>query len=195
MKALRETEIKLPVPQIALLRRRLKALGFRVSQPRRFESNRLFDFADQRLRRSRRLLRLRYVSGDCLLTFKGPPFKSLRHKVRDETESHIANGNAVREIFRSLGLRETFRYDKYRTTYARRRDDLKRRTPPLAELDETPIGNYLELEGPSSWIDAVARELGYEANAYITASYAALYFQDCRRKGKRPGNMVFVRGK
>jgi adenylate cyclase, class 2 len=194
MTALRETEIKLPVPQIALLRRRLKALGFRVFEPRRFESNRLFDFADQRLRRSRRLLRLRFVSGDCLLTFKGPPLKSLRHKVRGETESPIADGNAVREIFRSLGLRETFRYDKYRTTYARRRD-MKRRKPPLAELDETPIGNFLELEGPPRWIDAVARALGYATGAYVTASYAALYFEDCYRKGKRPGNMVFARGK
>jgi len=191
MAASRETEIKLPVAHLGAIRRRLKALGFRVLEARRFESNRLFDFPDQRLRRSRRLLRLRFENKECLLTFKGPPLASLRHKVRVETETHLEDGEAAREIFFSLGLNETFRYDKFRTTYARPGGDVKRRKPPLAELDETPIGSFLELEGPARWIDAVARELGYRPADYVTASYAALYFEDCRHKGKRPRNMVF----
>lgn len=190
MAASRETEIKLPVAHLGASRRLLKELGFRVVEARRFESNRLFDFPDQRLRKSRRLLRLRFENKECLLTFKGPPLASLRHKVRVETETHLGDGEAVRKIIYSLGLKETFRYDKYRTTFARRRD-AKGGRQPLAELDETPIGNYLELEGPPRWIDAVAHELGYSPADYVTASYAALYFEDCRRKGKRPGDMVF----
>ncbi|MGE5327185.1 MAG: CYTH domain-containing protein, partial [Deltaproteobacteria bacterium] len=79
MAAFRETEIKLPVAHRGEIRRRLKALGFRVVEARRFESNRLFDFPDQRLRNTRRVLRLRLVDRDCLLTFKGPPLKSQRH--------------------------------------------------------------------------------------------------------------------
>ncbi len=190
MAAFRETEIKLPISNPVAMRRKLKALGFRVLVARRFESNRLFDFPDQRLRKSRSLLRLRFVNGECLLTFKGPPLATRRYKVRGETETLVADGEALRAMLFSLGFRETFRYDKFRTTYARRSDG-QRGHPPLAELDETPIGAYLELEGSARWIDAVARDLGYETSDYVTASYAALYFEDCRQNRKRPGNMVF----
>lgn len=191
MAASRETEIKLPVADKGTLRRRLKALGFRVVEARRFESNRLFDFPDLRLRKSRCVLRLRFVKKACLLTFKGPPLESLRHKVRAETETVLADGEAARGILTGLGLEQVFRYDKFRTTYARRRD-VKGGHRPVVELDETPIGIYLELEGPPRWIDSVARELGYGPEDYVTASYAALYFEDSRRKGKRPENMVFA---
>ncbi|HET7841435.1 MAG TPA: class IV adenylate cyclase, partial [Terriglobia bacterium] len=191
MAASRETEIKLPVPRLSAIRRKLKSRGFRVLVPRRFESNWLFDFPDKRLRKSRSLLRLRFVDGECLLTFKGPPLASRLYKVRVETETPLADGEAARQIFRGLGLREAFRYDKHRTTYARR-GDRRSGHRPLVELDETPIGNFLELEGPATWIDAVARDLDYQRSDYVTASYAALYFDDCRRKHRRPQNMVFA---
>ena len=106
------------------------------------------------------------------------------------------------------GLREVFRYDKYRTEYAPwagRKDTVRpegtvghrrgptRRAPERGALvyDETPIGNYLELEGPKPWIDEVAGRLGYERPDYIILSYAALYSRKCREQGNRPANMVF----
>ena len=58
-------------------------------------------------------------------------------------------------------------------------------------LDETPIGNFIELEGPRRWIDKVARQFGYTRADYITASYAVLYFEHCRKRGIRPTHMVF----
>ncbi len=194
MTVLRETEIKLPVLRLSAIRRRLRALGFRVLVRRRFESNQLFDFPDKRLRKNRSVLRLRFVGGECLVTFKGPPLDSRHHKVRSEMETPLADGKAARGILLGLGFCETFRYDKFRTTYARRRDRLGD-SRPLAELDETPIGNFLELEGPAAWIDAVAADLGYDRCDFVTASYAALYFEDCRRKRRRPGNMTFGKGK
>jgi adenylate cyclase class 2 len=61
--------------------------------------------------------------------------------------------------------------------------------------DETPVGNYLELEGPEKWIDEVATRLGYSPQDYITSTYLALYSQKCREEGKKPGNMVFVKSR
>jgi len=58
-------------------------------------------------------------------------------------------------------------------------------------FDETPIGNFLELEGPQRWIDEVARQLGYARRDYITDSYAALYRKKCLEEGAKPGNMIF----
>lgn len=190
----RETEIKLPVSDPWALKRRLKTLGFRTAVARHFESNRLFDFPDLRLRRARCLLRLRLEGARCVVTFKGAPLRSREYKVRAEVETHVEDGRRLRQVFEGLGLREVFRYDKYRTTSARQRAAGRRR-PPVVDFDETPIGTYVELEGPRRWIDAVARELGYGRGDYIAASYAALYFEKCRAEGKRPGNMVFRRAK
>ena len=61
----------------------------------------------------------------------------------------------------------------------------------VLDFDETLIGTFVELEGPERWIDEVARRLGYRREDYITATYAALYFEWCRRRGARRGNMVF----
>ncbi len=184
-----EVEIKLPVKSPAALQRRLRSLGFRRTSERHFESNHLFDFPDGRLRRSGRLLRLRHEDGGWVVTFKGPPAPSRHYKVRKEIETPVARGERVREVFEMLGLKESFCYQKFRTSYGP--GVAGRSRPRELEFDETPIGTFVELEGPRRWIDEVARRLGYRRQDYITASYAALYFDWCRRRGARPGNMVF----
>ncbi|MGD0226602.1 MAG: class IV adenylate cyclase [Terriglobia bacterium] len=190
MKHRHETEIKLAVQDPGEIRRRFAELGFRLVLARHFESNYLFDFPDQRLRKSRCLIRLRFVGDDCLLTFKGAPLRSHDYKIRREIETHVEDGHRLREILLLLGLCEVFSYEKFRTIYAPpgKRDVAE---APQVVLDETPIGNYLELEGPQRWIDLVARQLGYPRREYITDSYATLYRKKCQTEHKTPGNMIF----
>ncbi len=185
-----ETEIKLEVRNSDGLERRLAQLGLRRVEPRHFETNVLFDYADRRLRHARCLLRLRFVDSRGIMTFKGPPVRARGYKIRREIETTVSDCIGATEIFRSLGLQPMFRYEKYRTVYASRR---KASTAGSAELayDETPIGNYFELEGPRSWIDRMARRLGYARRDYIASSYGALYYEKCLEAGKRPENMVF----
>ena len=79
-----------------------------------------------------------------------------------------------------------FRYEKFRTTY------VLQTVPGLKiELDETPVGAYLELEGSVSGIDHAARVLGYARSEYIKETYGSLYLADCRRRGRKPGDMLF----
>ena|SRR5437773_728251 len=206
MNASKEIEIKLEVRDPRALKRRLAELGFRRVKARHFESNRLLDFPNFALRKAQRVLRLRFVDGKCLLTFKGAPARSRHYKVRTELETEVEDGRGLKEILEGAGLREVFRYDKYRTEYApgagrqdivrpkrtvRRRGSTRRAERRELVYDETPIGNYLELEGPKRWIDEVAGRLGYERPDYIILSYAALYHRKCREQGKRPANMVF----
>ena len=190
----REIEVKLEVRDPRALKRRLAELGFRRVQARHFESNRLFDFPDRALRKAKRLLRLRFAKGRSLVTFKGPPVQSRDYKMRAEVETEVEDGRRLREILESVGLQEVFRYDKYRTAYAPGFGRRTGKAPERCEVvcDETPIGNYLELEGPRRWIDEVARQLGYRRWDYITSSYAALYERRCAEQGKKPGNMVFI---
>lgn len=185
-----ETEVKLRVRDLRPLRRLLLKAGFAVATRRRFERNVLFDTRDSRLRKAGCLLRLRSEGNRHRLTLKGPPQPSRRYKVRPEWEAEISKPESLKATFRSLGLREVFRYEKYRTTYKAKRP-VKGRASGLAEVDETPAGNYLELEGPARWIDQVALRLGYRPADYVTATYARLYLVQCRKQGIRPGNMVF----
>jgi len=190
MKHRHETEIKLVVKDPKAVRGRLAELGFRPVLARHFESNYLFDFPDHRLRKARCLLRLRFARDRGLVTFKGAPLRSADYKIRPEIETSVADGHCLREILHNLGMREVFCYEKFRTIFAPRG---KREVSdaPHAVFDETPIGNFLELEGPQRWIDEVARQLGYSREEYITESYAALHRKKCLEEGKRPGNMVF----
>ena len=190
MKQRHETEIKLAVQDPGEIRRHFAELGFRLVRARHFESNYLFDFPDQRLRKSRRLIRLRFAGDGCLLTYKGAPLRSRDYKIRREIETHVEDGNHLREILLLLGLGEVFRYEKFRTVYAPPGKSGGAEAPQVV-LDETPIGNYLEVEGPQRGIDVVARQLGYSRREYITDSYATLYRKKCQAEHKAPGNMIF----
>ena len=178
-----EVEIKLAVTGAAAARRLLRGKGFRVIKPRVFEANNVFDTPELRLRTSGSLLRVRSVHREATLTFKGPP-QSSKHKSREELEVTASNARTVEAILARLGFQRVFRYEKYRTEFQRGRTG-------IVTLDETPIGTYLELEGPPAWIDRTARLLGFTETDYITLSYGALYLDWCARHGCQPGDMVF----
>ncbi len=185
-----ETEIKLGVPNLSAMRRKILALGFKRVEARHFERNTLFDFADERLRNARCLLRLREASRRWVLTFKGAPAESRHYKTRQEIEVIIEDGERCRAIFEGLGMREAFHYEKFRTVFSPNPTAHGARGALLV-LDETPVGSFVELEGPEAWIDRTAARLGYRREDYITASYAALYRQYCEARGEPPQNLVF----
>ena len=188
----RETEVKIRIADVAATRKQLRKLGFLPIHRRSLEDNVLYDTPDRALRRVRAILRLRHYGPRWLLTCKGTPEPDQTYKSRVEIETGIEEPRALRAIFDVLGLRPVFRYQKYRVQYAKRVP--KRGGKPAGEVsvDETPVGNFLELEGGRSWIDRVARQLEFSRRDYITASYGALYLEDCRKRRVRPGDMVFV---
>ena len=179
-----ETEIKLPVADVTAIKRRLRRLGWRVAKRRQLERNWVFDRQDNSLRRSGRLLRVRRVGSTAWLTVKGPAAVGTAHKVRDEFEIETGDAASVMSMLEALEYRVTWRYEKYRSAF----DKPGERGKIL--LDETPIGNFLELEGPAAWIDATAQSLGFEGDDYITLSYRRL-FEAFRRKHRVGPDMVF----
>lgn len=183
---MKEIEIKLPVKSLPALRGRLRRLGFERITTRLLERNLVFDTPQATLRRSSELLRLRSKGRQWWLTWKARPETGSRHKIRQEIEVETRQGVQLAEILRRLGYQPSFEYHKYRTEYHARAGKGK------ALLDETPIGNFLELEGPPGWIDGMAGELGYRPEDYILDSYGALYLAWCRQRGLAPGHMVFA---
>jgi adenylate cyclase class 2 len=179
-----ETEIKLAVPDATFARRLLRAAGFRISRPRVFETNTVFDTPRLSLRKAATLLRVRQAGGTNTLTYKGRPVAG-RHKSREELELEIPDARAMAAILARLGFEAASRYEKYRTEFR------QPHRSGVIMLDETPIGVFLELEGTAHWIDRAARKLGFEEIHYITASYGRLYLEWCKRQQIKPSNMVF----
>ena len=214
----RETEIKLRIKDLRALRRALKRLGARLVSNRAWrvhEFNVLFDNPHHALRRRGELLRIRretarQPSGKSdgsrewqrvILTLKRPVRSakakapgSRRHKVREEIELQVTDGKALAEILEAFGMQVWFRYEKYRTTF-RLPERQRWARGLLIELDETPLGEFIELEGPGRAIDRAAKALTYSRRDYISANYFALYREECRRKGRQLGDMVFARSR
>lgn len=188
----RETEVKIKIADVKDIRKLLRKLGFCPQYPRSLEDNILFDTPDRKLRKVRSILRLRHYGPRWVVTYKGTPAPDRFYKSRLELETEVEKPLAIRSIFEALGFRPVFRYQKYRCQYAQADRAGRKGAFREVALDETPIGNFLEFEGSRAWIDRVARQLGYSRRDYSTASYGALYLEECRKKNIPPGDMVFA---
>ena len=164
-----EVEIKFRVKDIGKLVEHLRQLGFQQITPRTHEMNVLFDLPGHPLRNRGDLLRLRQYGDAWVLTHKAKSKNSDgAHKVRVETETRVEDGGKMEAILRALQFEPSFRYEKFRAEW--------KGGPGHVVIDETPIGNFAEIEGPPEWIDSLADDLGVSRKDYITDTYAGLFF-------------------
>jgi adenylate cyclase class 2 len=163
-----EIEIKFRIADLPSLARRLRAAGFRLLTPRTHEMNTLYDLPGEVLRSRKELLRLRKYGLKWTLTHKARG-KVGRHSSRVETETSVADGRKIDLILRALGYAPSFRYEKFRAEWTDGKGQVV--------VDETPIGNFCEIEGASRWIDATAKKLGVSKADYITKNYAGLFLE------------------
>jgi adenylate cyclase, class 2 len=188
-----EIELKVPVADVIYLQSRLPQLGFHLDTPRTFEHNTLYDTPNRDLRAKRQILRLREYGGIHILTHKRIDDRIAepsRYKIRIETETAVSDPHAVAEIFAQLGYTPAFIYEKYRTEWSI--FDPATNTTPHLVIDETPIGNYVELEGPTDWIDRTLADLNVDPATSLTDSYGKL-FLDWRARTHSPAqNLTFA---
>jgi adenylate cyclase, class 2 len=201
MRARREIEIKVRVLDLAATIRKIRLLRAR-SLGRVLERNTLFDTPGQGLRGAGSLLRLRTetpaahrglgLAGGArraILTAKAPALGSAtgsaaRFKIKLESEVSVSNPERWPEMLEALGFRAGFRYEKYRSTFVLSGLHLA--------VDETPVGDFLELEGAPAAIERAARRLGYSPGEYLRSTYWDLYAAECERRGVRPRHMLMA---
>lgn len=174
-----ETEVKLRLADLTTARETVVRLGAELVRPRHLEDNVLFDVASGALQEAGTVLRLRRTPRRAVLTFKGPRRVEDSIKVREERETVVEDADALEGILGQLGYRRIFRYQKYRESWRHRGQKI--------ELDETPVGTFLEIEGDPVGIRAVAAELGFGESDYLTESYVGLFFAQGGQ-----GDMVFA---
>jgi adenylate cyclase, class 2 len=177
-----EIEIKFRIDNIRDLNRRLQQSAFRLVTGRTHEINTLYDLLDKSLRNRGELLRLRKYGSEWILTHKAKG-KAGRHKIRVETETKVEDGVKMDAILHALGFAPTFRYEKFRAEWSDGKGHVV--------VDQTPIGDFGEIEGPSRWIDRTAKMLQIAPNDYITATYSELFFQWKKQAKSLANEMTF----
>jgi adenylate cyclase, class 2 len=130
--------------------------------------NTLYDLPGEVLRFRKELLRLRKYGLRWTLTHKAKG-KVGRHSSRVELETSVGDGLKMDLILRALGYAPSFRYEKFRAEWTDGKGHVV--------MDETPIGNFCEIEGPPRWIDATAKRLEVSQADYITKNYAGLFLE------------------
>jgi predicted adenylyl cyclase CyaB len=161
-----EIEVKIKVKDLNDAERKILQLGAKLEKERFFEENTLYDFPHEALYKKRQALRLRKIGKKTFLTFKGAPQKSRKFKIRVEHETEVKHQKQLKKILKSVGLVPAFDYQKHRTVF--RKGSLK------ICLDETSIGNFMEMEGERNKIVKFAQALGFSKDEFIKLDYVQL---------------------
>jgi adenylate cyclase class 2 len=180
-----EIEVKIPAPDLGAVRDRLREAGGTLRAPRHDETNDLYDDAARKLSGSGRTVRLRRAGGRAILTYKGTARFQDGVKIREEREVEVSDAGEAEAILAGLGLERRFRYEK-------RREEWDAGGCVVA-LDETPIGNFVEVEGSPLGIRRLIVQLGLDPSEAIPYSYAELYLRRRKEEPELPPDMVWER--
>ncbi len=178
-----EQEMKIPVAALDPVRVRLSERGARLVAPAALEDNWVLDDDRGPLASAGRLLRVRRAGGDCWLTLKEPGSFAGGVKSRVEIETRVGGSDEALAVLAGLGFRPVRRYQKQRESW--------RVGEVTVALDETPMGNFVEVEGPAARLPAVADALGLDTSAAVRGTYLDLWNAHRARHADAPADMVF----
>lgn len=184
-KALLESEFKIPVTNFEPVRASLRRERAVLVQVMAREINLLLDQHDGWLRTAGSLLRLRQHGDRNLLTLKGPVSYSGAIKVRAERETEFSDLPRMVDIFERLGFSVFMKYEKDREEWLLEEFSVV--------LDHTPMGDFVEVEGPPEGLERAVRLLGLDAAAAVRGSYVSLWleYRELHPELDLPTNMVF----
>lgn len=162
-----ESEIKIPVADLDSIRGHLDQGGAVLISPRQDEVNILFDSTDGTLAKNGKVLRVRRIGEKSLLTFKGPASWDGPVKLRQEIELEVSSSGTISELLHALGYAPWMRYEKKRESWMM--------GGVRIELDHTPMGDFVELEGPIDDLENAARKLKLDPGHAVAESYIGLW--------------------
>lgn len=179
-----EVEVKIRFEKPEAARRAILAATGVEKRSRYFEENRIFDTPGRDLAARGALLRIRCTSdGEGLLTFKEKVESEVRAKVRKEWEVRIDSPETLATVLTRAGFVTTYTYQKYRTVF--------RIGEAVVDLDETPMGCFVEIEGSPDSIREAAARLGARQSDFLVEDYRTIYHAWLAERGLPPADMVF----
>jgi adenylate cyclase class 2 len=180
-----ETELKIPVADLDAIRHQLKSAGAQRHHKAERELNIVLDNPARELSDTGRVLRLRRIGGRKLVTLKGPAKYHGRIKEREELELDIEDAETLAALFERLGFGPVFRYEKDR--------ELWRLNQVTVTLDHTPMGDFVEIEGPAEQLNSAAEKIGLDPEDATRGTYVSLWIEYRERRNDLdlPEDMVF----
>ena len=179
-----ERELKIPVTAVDDVRRRVAAAGGQRLTDCTREVNVLFDSAGGDLATKGCVLRVRTVGQRHILTFKGPPHFEGTIKVRQEIETDVTSADNLVALLEGLGYVPWIRYEKDRESW--------QFGTVRIDLDHTPIGDFVEIEGPSDALAQAARMLDLDPSHAVPGSYVELWRRYREQHPDAGRDMVFT---
>jgi adenylate cyclase class 2 len=179
-----EHEIKVPVESLAALRSVVAGSGAKLREAETFEENWVLDDAAGSVAARGCLLRVRRWGARSYLTYKGPARFAGGVKTREELETTVGDPATVLLLLAALGYAPVRRYQKYREMWLL--------AGVAVTLDRTPMGAFVELEGPPAAISDIAAILGVDPADAVPGSYLALWEAYCTTHPGTPADMVFA---
>lgn len=148
---------------------------------REFEENTIY--ANERLRETASILRIRKTDKRAKLTFKRLIDSEFDVKQQIEHETEISDVAAAEAIVAELGLTPVLIYEKYRDTWKFRSVEVV--------IDELPFGDFMEIEGSITSIKEAEILLDLDSLETEHETYPRL----TARLGERSGDLVEARFK
>ncbi len=179
-----ENEIKLYVPFLNAVARRIEAEGGTISAPRVLEKNIRYDNAVGEFNAAGTVLRLRQDSRARLTYKDGERLLGEYGSSRTEVEVEVSDFDKMDTLLGKLGFRPTLIYEKYRTTYHLQGAEVT--------LDELPYGNFVEIEGEESAIRQVMDILELHDAKRMAASYTVLFKIVRKNLGLEVNDLTFA---
>jgi len=180
-----ETEAKFYIRDLGKIELRLQELKAQLIQPRTHETNLRFDNANNDLRSTSRVLRLRQDE-KARFTFKGPSVEKEGGILsRREIEFVVEDFESAKQFLEALGYEAVVFYEKFRATYELSDTHIM--------LDELPYGEFLEIEGENvEAIHNIANLLGLNWESMIKAGYHALFERAAEKYNLEPSQLSFA---
>lgn len=178
-----ETEVKLYVPDLEAVKGRLEVVGAELIAARVYERNVRYEDAAKTLTNRGVTVRLRQDTR-VRLTYKDSTSVEDSISSRFEAEVEVNDFGVMETILGKLGYTPFLVYEKYRTTYALDGTEVV--------LDEMPYGNFVEIEGERTAIEAAIKQLNLENAARFGESYTRLFERVKQKSGLTFQDLTFA---
>ena len=177
-----ELEVKFYLSNRETMEKKLLVVGELVS-PRVHEVNLRLDTPGKDLAARGSILRLRQDTR-ARITYKGSGRMQDGVTLRQELEVTVSDFDTAHKLFEALGYQVQLMYEKQRTTYQVGSVE--------AVMDELPLGDFIELEGPDGEsIQDAAGRLGLYWERRIMESYTVLFEKVRQRLGFKFRDLSF----
>ena len=165
-----EIELKVRVPDLHEVRRRLTEIGARMTEKTR-EHDIYYNAPHRDFASTDEALRIRYSNGKTIITYKGKKRRDSQFKAREELNVGIDDGQVFEQVLERIGFRRVAVVDKEREYYVYKDASI------ALDLVEG-LGTFVEVEimadgiegSDSARIDEIAKLIGLEGE-HILSSY------------------------